>query len=394
MLETARHQECRGQQHQGHRHLDDHQRIAAPQAFAPGRIDVHRLQPVDEIRTRALQRRHQTARQRGDAGHDDAGEQHARVHAERDGDRQFGRNPEVAQERDAGVADGDAAQPSESCEHQAFGQQQPDQPEPAGAERQPQCNFARARAGAGEEKASDVGAGHEQHRDGEDREDHAELPVGIVVPRPHLELRVHRRAALAVELRILAGEILRQHRGFTARLLQRGARFEASLNAQLTVVAVLEEILLRVDRERARHRQRDVEIGTAEDAQAGERVRQDANDGEVRAVQPNRPADDGGVAREFVLPEGRREHRHRLAARHLIFVVAKTAAQLRFHAEHAEVVAGHHQPRLDPRRVSGSGAETHGSCGGPVRDHAVVAGRLAADVQIFAIREIVEGVVA
>ena len=79
----------------------------------------------------------------------------------------------------------------------------------------------------------------------------------------------------------------------------------------------------------------------------GKRLRRDADHGEVRAVQANRPADDGRVAREFVLPEVRPEHHDRVAAGHLVLVVAKTAPELRLDAEHAEVVAGHQHAALD-----------------------------------------------
>ena len=91
-----------------------------------------------------------------------------------------------------------------------------------------------------------------------------------------------------------------------------------------------------------------------------------------------------------MLPEIRPEHHHGIAAGHLIFVLAKPAPQPRLHAEHVEVVAGNHHAALDPRRGSGFGAEADRLhiC---VGDHAVVALRFVADVQVFAIGEIVEG---
>ena len=59
-----------------------------------------------------------------------------------------------------------------------------------------------------EKKPRGVGARHQQHGQREDREDHAELPVDVVVLRPHFELRVYGRAAVAIELRIVAFEVL------------------------------------------------------------------------------------------------------------------------------------------------------------------------------------------
>ena len=113
------------------------------------------------------------------------------------------------------------------------------------------------------------------------------------------------------------------------------------------------------------------------------------NHGEVRAVQANRPAQHGRVAREFVLPEVRPEHHHGITTGHLIFVIPKTAPSPRLHAKYVEVVTGNHHPAPDPWRGSGFGTEAD-SLHICVGDHAVVALRFAADVQVFAIGEIVE----
>ena len=115
-----------------------------------------------------------------------------------------------------------------------------------------------------------------------------------------------------------------------------------------------------------------------------ERLGCDANHGEVPSVQPNSFADDGRVAREFVLPEVRPEHHHGIATGHRIFVLSKSAPNLRLHAEHMEVVTRNHHSTLDPRRGSGFGAEAD-SLRDCVGDHTVVALRLAADVQVFPI---------
>ena len=121
-------------------------------------------------------------------------------------------------------------------------------------------------------------------------------------------------------------------------------------------------------------------------------LRSHANHGELRAVQANRATEDGRVAPEFVLPEVRPEHHHSIATGHLIFVLSKTASQPRLHAQQVEVVTGNHHSALDPRRSSGFGAETDSLyiC---VGDHAVVALRFVADVQVFAIGEIVEAAI-
>ncbi len=233
----------------------------------------------------------------------------------------------------------------------------------------------------------------QQHRDGEDREDHTELPVRIVFPRPQLEVREDRCAAIAIQLRIRPLEVLRDHHELAARVLQRRAAFETSSDAQLAIVAILEECFLRVRREDARHRERDVEVRPAEYRHSREGVRRDANHREVGAVQANRPADDGRIAREFVLPEGGAEHDDRVAAGHRVFVIPKSAPQPRLDVEDAEVIAGHEHAALDPRRRARLGAEADRSHR-RVRRHAVVASCARADVEVFAIGEIVEAVVA
>ena len=114
-----------------------------------------------------------------------------------------------------------------------------------------------------------------------------------------------------------------------------------------------------------------------------------ANHGELGAVQANVLAENRRVASEFVLPEVRPEHHHGIAPRHLIFVLPKSPPQPRLYAEHMEVVAGNKHATLDPRSGSWFAAEAHRfhCC---VGDYAVVALRFAADVQVFAIGEIVE----
>ena len=75
-----------------------------------------------------------------------------------------------------------------------------------------------------------------------------------------------------------------------------------------------------------------------------------------------------------------------------VFVVPETAPERRLDAEHAEVVAGDEQPAPDARRRAGLGAEAD-RAERRVGDHAVVALRVVADVQVLAIGEGVEGVV-
>jgi hypothetical protein len=124
-----------------------------------------------------------------------------------------------------------------------------------------------------------------------------------------------------------------------------------------------------------------------------ERVRSHADHGEILAVQADGPADDGRIARELALPEIRPEHRDGIAAGDDVFVVPETAPHPRLHAEHTEVITGDQDSAPDERRGPELGAEADGHQGS-VGDHAVVALRVVADIQVLAIGERVEAIVA
>src|SRR5260370_13845340 len=145
------------------------------------------------------------------------------------------------------VLDGDPDQSTQGRENQAFGQQQPDEPEAPGANCQPYGNFPRSRAGTAQKKSRNVGASHQQDRQRKDHKDHAESPITVYYS-PRFELGVYRRAAAAIDLRILPLEVLREHREFIPRLPHRRTRFQASLYIQLAIVAILEKIFLEVKR--------------------------------------------------------------------------------------------------------------------------------------------------
>src|ERR1051326_4423850 len=118
----------------------------------------------------------------------------------------------------------------------------------------------------------------------------------------------------------------------------------------------------------------------------------DADDREVRPVQADRPAHDGTIARELVLPEVRPQYHDRIATGNPIFVLAEAATDSRFDAEHAKEVAGDEHPALHPGHRLGVGDETDGA-GACARDDAVVALRAVADVEVLAVREAAEALV-
>ena len=86
------------------------------------------------------------------------------------------------------------------------------------------------------------------------------------------------------------------------------------------------------------HRHRHPSGGVAAEERAGEAVRHDANHGERRPVDRERPADDGRIAAEAAFPEpvGQHDHRSRLD----VLFSREAAADRRLRAQHGEVAAG------------------------------------------------------
>src|SRR6202041_1287699 len=240
---------------------------------------------------------------------------------------------------DEAVADGNAAQSAQYRQNQAFREQQPDQPETSSTQRQSHRDFPRSRTGPAKQQSRHVGARHQQHRQRQDYEDHAEFPI-VIFDRARLELRVYRGATTARDGWIIALEALCHHGKFIPRLWGRRARLQPRLDVQFAVVAILEEILFDVGGKSSRHRERYVEIGMPEGQQAGEAVRSHTDHREWRAVQANGAAHDAGISCELVLPEIRAQHHHGIATGHLVFILAKAATQPRLNAKHLEKIAG------------------------------------------------------
>ena len=107
---------------------------------------------------------------------------------------------------------------------------------------------------------------------------------------------------------MLALEVAGERGELVPALLQRDAALEAAAHDQPAIVAVLEEILVRAGGKAASHGQRHVEVGAYEDLHTGEGLGSDPDHGEVHAVEPDRLADDGRVARQLVLPEVGPQH--------------------------------------------------------------------------------------
>ena len=121
-----------------------------------------------------------------------------------------------------------------------------------------------------------------------------------------------------------------------ARRLERGARGKAPEHGQPPHATLVEQMGTSADLRLHRHRNPEIhrEVGDG----AVEVGRRDAHDRHGVVVDPDRTADDAGVAREAPLPERVADHDDRGAALDGILAGEEAAADHRLHAEHVEVV--------------------------------------------------------
>src|SRR5262249_12200915 len=144
--------------------------------------------------------------------------------------------------------------------------------------------------------------------------------------------------------------------------------------------------------EDASHGERHIKVGVTEDHHSWEGLRGHTDDGELLAVQANCSAQNRRIAARLVAPELRAEHEHGVATRDLVFVRGKAAAHMRLDAEYAKVICRDKHAAFDAWRDAGIRGEAN-SFELRVGDHAVVAVRFVAKVEIFATREIFEAAV-
>ncbi len=102
---------------------------------------------------------------------------------------------------------------------------------------------------------------------------------------PPLQLCAHRRAPVAIRLRILALEVCPESRKFGLRRLPRISVPQAAFHDQIGPLAVVQRIRRRCH-QALRHPQRNENRGANEAVKPGERLREHADDREGDPVEP------------------------------------------------------------------------------------------------------------
>ena len=201
--------------------------------------------------------------------------------------------------------------PPTSASSDALGQELPEQPPSAGAERRADRELPLPRLGAREDQIRQIGAGDEQHeadrslqhpQRGADAADH----VGL--HRLHLQPMRCRSGWACGACRLPLSAPLRDHRvEIGLRLRERHAVLQSADQIQEVAAARRFGNVFRIDRQR----QEDLDALVV-DVVAG---RHDADDARRHAVDLNDATEDALVAAEVALPRPARDDRRRLRRR-------------------------------------------------------------------------------
>jgi hypothetical protein len=297
----------------------------------------------------------QRARQIGDARGaergDQSGDERARGrHGHRDGDHpaigveidahaDVGNDRALLEQADHAVGESHARQSAGNRDEQRLGQQLAHEAHAPGAHGHAHGDLPRAGGGPAGEQPGHVGAGNEQH-DQRHRQHHRHDGHRVAaLDLPGLEVRAQDEPAVPFvgRVRLLPGQPNLADLG--AGLGQRHTRPEPRPEVQHAHHPQVEQVGLCRRHELRQTVERNVERPRQHQFETGERRRRDANHCKGHAVQPQFPADDRGIATERLHPGVVRDHRHGVAAGHLIFVGAEESPQLRPHLQHVEQVA-------------------------------------------------------
>ena len=162
--EASIHEHRHHQQHDRNRDLSGHEQRPAPTAPAAGRDAVAGFHDRRQIGTRRLDRRYEAEEHGARDRDDEAEQQRAPIHLERDQDGQIRRQFDLPEQRHAGVADAETQHAARQGDQQAFRDQLPDEPAASGADGEAQRHLARSHGGPAGQQSGDVGAGYKQEQ--------------------------------------------------------------------------------------------------------------------------------------------------------------------------------------------------------------------------------------
>ena len=267
-----------------------------------------------------------------------------------DRERHVGRGERRDQERHAPPGEHQADGAAGDGEEQRFGQHQPRQPGPAGAERHAQGQLALPRHAASDQQVGDVGAGDQQHAERHRHQQPQRQVERLAQHARPLRRRQHGQAARqeraprvrrgGVESRV--GGLVREQRRVErieagAQRVDRRAVGEPAEDLHPAEAAALE---LQPRRTHLRlHRERHEHLGRRQQLEAVEAARGHADHGQRMAVDDDGLADHVAVAGEAALPVVVAQHRDRRAARRDVVAGREQPARRRREPEDGEVVA-------------------------------------------------------
>ena len=352
-MQRADEQPRANQQHQRHRHLRRHQRLAQPRLTAAQHAPRLILQRRRHARPRRLQRRRES-------------EQDARQGRYREGERedpQIGRRrhrlprfriAEISnQHRRAHPRDGEAEHTARRGEQHAFDEQLLDETSAARAERETHRHLALTAGAARQQQVRDIGAGDQQHARGNRHQD----PQGTrqrpaqtgSAPRRRLDhdlaldeaiahrlRRVRERAFLDLEFEPRAIE--RLQRGL--RLFGRHAGLQPGEDADPAVARIVERVV-PARRQLRLHHHRHVDLRRDAQLDALEPFARDTDDGVRVRVDDHGLADHRRIGGEAAAPVRVTQHGDRMSVRDAIVIRREHPAGGRGDAERLEVAAGH-----------------------------------------------------
>ena len=201
------------------------------------------------------------------------------------GQQRWKRGGDHAQQR---KGENESGCPSDQSHDDALGEELPDDPQPAGAERHPDADLAAPRAGAREQQVAEIGACDEQH-EGNRRQQEQQRRAGRA---DQCVVEVDdRNAPVPVLRRIGSREPRRDRRQLQARGIGCGVRPDMRQH-QERVVAALDHPRVEVQRRQ--------QVGSN---RKGEVRRQNTDNRERRTAQHDRAADHVTGAAEPTVPE-------------------------------------------------------------------------------------------
>ena len=265
-------------------------------------------------------------------------EHHPHVHPDVEHNRNLAHDPDARKEIYAGLRQDESNGCAQKRDHQALGQQLPDQATAPGSDRQAHGDLARACPRPAQQQVGDIGAGNQQH-DSDQPEQHArQQGVKRRIVHSHLKLGPHGRRVIAIRVRVGLFEPLPNHGSLGVGACEAQPGLQAPLHEKAAVAALLQEVAVGRAGQAGPHHHRNVEGRAVILIDSRERLGRDTNDGESDTVQVDGLSDCIRRGCELGPPQVITDNDHRIAAGDLVFVGPEAPPDLRLHVENAEGV--------------------------------------------------------